>query len=336
MTTDDLRTAIDAIPRVRLAHLPTPLDETPRFAVKIGNVRVWLKRDDCTGLFFGGNKARHNEFLMADALHTGCDVVVWGAGAQSNNCRQTAAACAKLGLECRLFLSRGTWNTQLTGNLLLHHLTGARVELVDVEMGPELEALLAAKANELVNRGRKPYVWDRSRVVPLAAVSYVLCMTEIAEQCRERDIEPAAVYVSSSGSTGAGLILGAKLLDLAWPVRCIAYHRWPWDVRQELTQVVRDAARWIGADVEVPPTAIEYDTGFIGTGYGKVSPEGREATRLLATTEGVLLDPVYSAKAMAALIDDVHTGRVPSGSDVIFVHTGGTPIVFAYGEEMLD
>ncbi len=336
MTTDELRAAIDVVPRVRLAYLPTPLDEAPRFAVKVGNVRVWLKRDDCTGLFFGGNKARHNEFLMADALHTGCDVIVWGAGAQSNNCRQTAAACAKLGLECRLFLSRGTWNTQLTGNLLLHHLTGARVELVDVEMGPELEALLAAKANELANRGRKPYVWDRSRVVPLAAVSYALCMAEIADQCRERDIEPAAVYVSSSGSTGAGLILGAKLLDLAWPVRCIAYHRWPWDVRQELSQVVCDAARWIGADVEVPPAAIEYDTGFIGTGYGKVSPEGREATRLLATTEGVLLDPVYSAKAMAALIDDVHTGRVPSGSDAIFVHTGGTPIVFAYGEEMLD
>jgi 1-aminocyclopropane-1-carboxylate deaminase/D-cysteine desulfhydrase-like pyridoxal-dependent ACC family enzyme len=335
MTTEELRAAIDALPRVRLAHLPTPLEEAPRFAARVGNVRVWLKRDDCTGLFFGGNKARHNEFLMADALNTGCDVVVWGAGAQSNNCRQTAAACAKLGLECRLYLSRGTWNTALTGNLLLHHLTGASVELVDAEMGPELETLLATKAGELARRGRKAYVWHKPRVVPLAAVSYALGMAEIAEQCSDLGMAPAAVYVSSSGSTGAGLVLGAKLLGLQWPVRCVAYHRWPGDVREELSQVVRDAGRLLGFDVQVPPAEVAYDTSFIGPGYGKVTPEGREATRQLATNEGVLLDPVYSAKAMAALIDDIHTGRVPAGSDVVFVHTGGTPIVFAYGEEML-
>ena len=219
MTVEELRATIDAVPRVRLAHLPTPLDEAPRFAATVGGVRVWLKPDDCTGLFFGGNKTRHCEFLMADAMHSGCDVVVWGAGAQSNSCRQTGAACAKLGLECHLYLSRGAWNTALTGNMLLHHLTGARVELVDAELGPELDALMTAKADELAKQGRKAYVWHKPRTVPVAAVSYALCMAEIVEQCRERDIRPSAVYVSSAGSTGAGLILGAMLLGLPWPVR---------------------------------------------------------------------------------------------------------------------
>src|SRR5437870_9953542 len=116
LTTNELRRCASRLPRVDLAHLPTPLEEVPRFAERVGGARIFLKRDDCTGLLLGGNKARHNEFLMADALDRGCDLVVWGAGAQSNNCRQTAAACAKLGLECRLYLSRGKWNTAVTGN----------------------------------------------------------------------------------------------------------------------------------------------------------------------------------------------------------------------------
>src|SRR5215208_6080826 len=127
----EVRAAVERLPRVRLAHLPTPLEETPRFAAKIGGgVRVFVKRDDCTGLVLGGNKARHNEFLLGDAIAEGCDLFVWGALVQSNNCRQTAAACAKLGIECRLFLSRTTHNDDLQGNLLLDHLVGARVELV--------------------------------------------------------------------------------------------------------------------------------------------------------------------------------------------------------------
>src|SRR3954471_22196369 len=157
-----IRAATARIPRVRLAHLPTPLEEAPRFAAWLGGgVRVFIKRDDCTGLLLGGNKARHNEFLMGDALDQNADMVVWGAGAQSNNCRQTAAACAKLGLECRLYLSRGQWNTAVQGNLLLDHLVGANVELVDEELGPELDALMAAKAREFAARGRRPYVWDK-------------------------------------------------------------------------------------------------------------------------------------------------------------------------------
>src|SRR5262245_16718595 len=145
LTVEDIRRRAAKLPRVDLAHLPTPLEEAPRFADRVGGVRVFVKRDDCTGFLLGGNKVRHTEFLLADALHQGCDVVVWGAGVQSNNCRVTAAGCAKLGLECRLYLSRSTGSSDVQGNLLLDHLVGARVELVDAAMGPELLAVLAEK-----------------------------------------------------------------------------------------------------------------------------------------------------------------------------------------------
>src|SRR5215468_8175544 len=128
LTPEELRRCIDRLPRLTLAHLPTPLEEVPRFAKSIGSCRIFIKRDDCTGLLFGGNKTRHNEFLLADALQQGADMIVWGAGVQSNNCRQTAAACAKLGLDCQLFLSRAAHNDDVQGNLLLDYLVGATVE----------------------------------------------------------------------------------------------------------------------------------------------------------------------------------------------------------------
>src|SRR6516165_3786269 len=141
----------------------------PRIASQLGQVRIFMKRDDCTGLLFGGNKTRHNEFLLADALQQGADMLVWGAGVQSNNCRQTAAACAKLGLECHLFLTRAVHDEDIQGNLLLDHLMGAKVHIVDVPLGPELDNLLLAKAEEFRKAGRRPYVWDRVKGRPLAA-----------------------------------------------------------------------------------------------------------------------------------------------------------------------
>src|SRR5262245_52491722 len=156
LSPEDVRRALAGLPRLSLAHLPTPLDEAPRFAEGIGVGRVLIKRDDCTGMLFGGNKTRHNEFLLADALRHGCDVIVWGAGVQSNNCRQTAAACAKLGLECHLYLTRATHNDDVQGNLLLDHLMGAHVHIIDVPMGPALDDLLLAKADEFRKAGRRP------------------------------------------------------------------------------------------------------------------------------------------------------------------------------------
>src|SRR5262249_13825692 len=208
LTPDQLRRCADRLPRVRLAHLPTPMEEAPRFARRLGGPRVFIKRDDCTGMLFGGNKTRHNEFLMADALRRGADMVVWGAGVQSNNCRQTAAACARLGLECHLYLTRATHDDDVQGNLLLDHLRGAKVHIVDVPLGPELDGLLLAKAEEFRAAGRRPYVWDRVEGRPIAAVSYALCLAEVADDMHALGVHPAAVYVAAAGATGAGLALG--------------------------------------------------------------------------------------------------------------------------------
>src|SRR5207244_1584768 len=191
---DELRRAAGRLPRISLAHLPTPLEELPRFARRLEGPRIFIKRDDCTGLLFGGNKTRHNEFLLAEAQRQGADVLVWGAGVQSNNCRQTAAACNKLGLECHLYLSRAAHDDDVQGNLLLDHLMGAKVTIIDEPLGPGLDDLLLAKAEELRRAGRRPFVWDRITGRPLAAVSYALCLAEILEQMRGHGVEPTHVY----------------------------------------------------------------------------------------------------------------------------------------------
>lgn len=335
LSPQDVRRVLAALPRLSLAHLPTPLDEAPRFAQAIGVGRVLIKRDDCTGVLFGGNKTRHNEFLLADAQRGGCDVIVWGAGIQSNNCRQTAAACARLGLECRLFLSRTTHNDDLQGNLLLDHLVGAHVELVDAPMGEPMLRLLKEKAAELRARGRRPYVYDEERGAPLAAASYVLCLAEIAEQVRALGQQPAALYASAAGPTGAGLALGRAVLGLPWAVRLIAPIRWAWDTRQKMADVASRTAALLGLEHRLGRDDVDLREDFVGPAYGAVTAEGWEALRLLATSEGILLDPVYTAKAMAALIHDARQGRIGRDDTVVFLHTGGLPAVFAYRDDLL-
>jgi len=332
----ELRGAAEKLPRVRLAHLPTPLEELPRFAAKLGGgVRVFIKRDDCTGLVLGGNKARHNEFLLADALAQGCDMFVWGALVQSNNCRQTAASCAKLGLECRLYLSKAHLKTEPQGNLLIDYLVGAKVEFTDAKIGPELNALLAAKAEEFRRAGRKPYFWHPPRVVPLAAVSYALCMAEIVEQTTEQGIAPDALYVSSAGATGAGVALGKAILGLPYAVRLICPMHWPWNIPARIAEDANAAAGLLGLQHRLTANEIDADESHIAPGYGLPSPAGREALELLAATEAILLDHVYTAKALAALIADVRAGRYRKGSSFIFLHTGGVPAIFAEPEMVL-
>jgi 1-aminocyclopropane-1-carboxylate deaminase/D-cysteine desulfhydrase-like pyridoxal-dependent ACC family enzyme len=330
LTTAQLRDAAATLPRARLAHLPTPLEEAPRFAAAVGGgVRVFVKRDDCTGLLLGGNKARHNEFLLGDAVDQGCDLVVWGAGVQSNNCRQTAAGCAKLGLECRLYLSRGHYKTEPQGNLLLDYLVGATVEFTDAVIGPELDAFLAARADEARGAGRKPYVWHRPRVLPLAAVSYALCVAEIADQLTAQGLNADALYVSSSGATGAGVALGVATLGLACAARLICPMHWPWHIPTALAQDANRAAERMGLPHRLRPEEIDAAESFVAPGYGLPSPAGREALNLLATTEAILTDPVYSAKALAGLIADVRARKYRPGSVLVFIHTGGVPAVFA-------
>ena len=331
----ELREKVDRLPRVLLGHLPTPLEPLPRLSKAIGGQPIYIKRDDCTGLAFGGNKTRHNEFLIADALAKEADLVVWGAGVQSNNCRQTAAACAKVGLDIHLVLGRGRPADGLDpvqGNLLLDHLVGAHIEIVDGQVGPEVDARIAEVAAEYRAAGRNVYEWDRYTVKSLAAVSYVLCLVEIVEQAEEQEFSPQAIYGCSAGSTGAGLVLGAAALGAEFPVRHVAPIVWPWDTRADMAKIANEAAERIEVEVRFEGEDIELFEEYVGEAYGKVTPGCLEAIALLARTEGILVDPAYSGKALAGLIDHVRTGRLDLDQPVVFVHTGGTPALFAYNE----
>ena len=335
LSTDELAEHIARLPRTPLGHLPTPLEPLPRFSAALGGPMVWIKRDDCTGLAFGGNKTRHNEFILAHALELGPEKLLWGAGVQSNNCRQTAAACAKLGLACHLMLGRGGHSDEIQGNLLLDYLLGATVEIVDLPLGPELYECIARRAEQWRAQGQRVYCWDNAVVKPRAAVSYALCLIEIIEQSAAAGVRPSAVYVASAGSTAAGLLLGKAALAADLAIRIVAPIRWPWDHAVDLAATANQAAELIGLPALVEARDVETTDQYLGDGYGIPSAGGQEALDLLARTEGILVEPVYTAKALAALIDDVRQRRLPTDRPVVFLHTGGTPALFAYRDEVL-
>ena len=338
ISTAELRQAIDRVPRFALAHLPTPLEPLRNLSKELGGPTIWIKRDDCTGLAFGGNKTRHNEFLLGAALAEGADYFVWGAGVQSNNCRQTVAACVKAGIPIHLVLSRahldGPVETQ--GNLLLDQLMGASIEFVDAPVGPELDAIIADRAEQLRQQGHRTFFWNRNPVVQIAAISYVECAVEIAEQCQREQIDPAAIYVSSCGSTGAGLALGATVLGMNGPVRNIAPLTWPWDTATDMAEVACDVAHRLQIPHRLSAGDLNVSEDYIAPGYGTPGPDCLEALQLVARTESIFLDPIYSGKAMAGLIDHVRRGDFSHGDDIVFVHTGGTPVLFAMHEQLAD
>ena len=203
-------------------------------------------------------------------------------------------------------------------------------------MGPELMVLLAERAAVLRSEGRRPYVWDPPRTVPLAAVSYILAAAELANDLNRIGVEPAAIYVSSSGSTGAGLVLGLKALGLDWPVRSVGYIHWPWDVPTEMAKWANAAGELIGLPHRLETADINYTVEQIGEDYGRLTPAGREALHLMATTEAPLLDPIYTARVTAQLIADVRSERIAAGSTVVLFHTGGTPAVFAAAAQLMN
>jgi 1-aminocyclopropane-1-carboxylate deaminase/D-cysteine desulfhydrase-like pyridoxal-dependent ACC family enzyme len=332
-TLAELRQRAARLPRVPLAHLPTPLEELPRFSERLGGPRILIKRDDCTGLLFGGNKTRHNEFILGQAVERGCDTVVWGAGVQSNNCRQTAAACAKLGLACHLVLSTDDGPPEVQGNLLLDYMVGASVEFTDIPLSPKLWEKIGQVAERFLAAGRRTFAINDPAVRAAGTVSYVLGLAELIEQLDARGTRPDAIYVCSCGVTGAGMFLAKKMLGLRCPIISVSPIIWPGDNHAMLADMGNRAAALLGIGPCLSREDISLVTDFLGPGYGRPSPAGMEATRLLAQTEGILLDPVYTAKAMAALVADVRAGKFTRGQNVVFVHTGGTPALFAYQSE---
>lgn len=337
MTVQELRDCIGKVPRVNLGHLPTPLEHCPRLSEAVGGPQIYIKRDDCTGLAFGGNKTRQLEFTVAQGLAQGADVLIGGAGSQSNHCRQLSAAAAKLGVDCALALVKDHKSGVTQGNLLLDDLLGASVEMVDVETQELLDDAKEALAARLKSEGRKPFTVMQKANRPFGALGYALCMAEIVEQCDALGQKPTTVVLCSGSCTQPGLIFGKKALGVDVRVLGIAPIVWSYDIQDAFLEVLSKMSDILGVDVAFEKLDIENTHAYVGDqGYGYYTPEGNAAVRLMAQKEGILLETNYTGKALAGMIDLVKKGEIGSDETVVFVHTGGTPALFAYSEELLE
>ncbi|RMF89039.1 MAG: D-cysteine desulfhydrase family protein [Nitrospinota bacterium] len=336
LSRETLQARIDAIPRVQLAHLPTPLERCPRLSEALGGPEIWMKRDDCTGLAFGGNKTRQLEFLFAEALEQGADTIVTGAGSQSNWCRQTTAAAARLGLKAVLILAHSIKGPLLQGNLLLDHLLGAEVTIVPGEDLQQLPPLLEAKVAALRQEGRKPYLMNPFGLstLSLAAVAYVHALLELDAQLEQCGKEADYIYMAGANITPAGMAVGVKALGRHTRVVGITPIRWKEDRATDIARIATATAQRLKLDFTLTPEEIINDDRYVGERYGIMTPACQEALKLVARTEGIILDPVYTGKAMAGLIDHIRQGRIQSNETVVFLHTGGTPALFAYADDL--
>ena len=333
---ESLQSHIDAVPRVPIAHLPTPLEHCPRLSRALGGPDIWIKRDDCTGLAFGGNKTRQLEFVFAEAQQQGADSLVIGAGTQSNWCRQATAAACKFGMTPYLILVHGIKGADVQGNLLIDHLLGAEISIVPGEDLQQLPPLLETKMASLQGEGKRPYQMNLFGLptLSLSAVSYVNAVLELEAQFGAMGIQADYLYLSGVNITPAGLALGVKARGLKTRVMGIASLRWDLDRSTDIARIADATAERLGLDIRFRPEEILNTDKYVGDRYGVMTPGCREAIKLVARTEGIILDPVYSGKAMAGLIDHIRRRRISKQETVVFLHTGGTPALFAYAEDL--
>ncbi len=340
LTPEELQSKIDRLPRVELAALPTPIEECPRLSEALKGPSIFMKRDDLTGLAFGGNKTRQLEYLFGDVVQKGSDVVVTGAGTQSNFCRQTAAAAKKLGIDIVLHLIPGAKGSEPQGNMLIFHILGAEVKIVEGARGVEdaymLDGIFRDTAAKLKGQGRNPYVMNVvGESTALAAVGYVNCVLELQKQMQKEDLKVDYLFLSSANVTQAGLELGAKAIGMDAHIVGIAPIRWEEERSVDIANIANNTAKLLQIDISLSPHEITNYDDYVGERYGAVTPESLEAIRLVARTEGILLDPVYTGKAMAGLSDCIQKGNIPNDATVMFLHTGGTPALFAYQREIM-
>ncbi len=325
--------AIDRLPRVRLANLPTPLHELPRLSAELGGPRLLIKRDDLTGLATGGNKTRKLEFLVADAVEQGADTLITAGGPQSNHCRQTAAAAAKAGLDCRLVLG-GDPPARREGNLLLDDLLGAHIHWTPK---PERNATMERVAEQLRSEGRRTYVIPIGGSNAVGSLGYILAMIELTEQLAAAgETVDTIVFPTSSGGTQAGLAIGAKLTGFAGRVLAISVDVEPDDraFLEEVSSVANGAAELLGRPERIAADELHINCDYLGGGYGVVGDHERNAIRLLAATEGILTGPVYSGRGVGALVDLVRRGEFEAGQTVLYWHTGDESALHAYVDQL--
>ncbi|MDC0947806.1 D-cysteine desulfhydrase [Gammaproteobacteria bacterium] len=322
-------------PRVFLAHLPTPLERLDRLSAELGGPEIWIKRDDCTGLSTGGNKTRKLEFLMAEAALEDADLVMTQGAIQSNHARQTAAFSAKLGMACHLLLEDRTGsanpNYQHNGNVLLDHLHGATTERrsAGIDMNAEMEIV----ANAFRADGRRVYTIPGGGSNATGALGYANCALEMMTQFNDRALAvDHIVHATGSAGTQAGLIVGLKAINAGIPLLGIGVRAARPKQEENVFSLAQLTAEKLGCPGVVERQDVVANTDYVGEGYGIPTDSGLEAIRLFAELEGILLDPVYSAKGAAGLIDLIRKGRFGRGERVVFLHTGGSAALFGYDQ----
>jgi D-cysteine desulfhydrase family pyridoxal phosphate-dependent enzyme len=323
---------ISSLPRFHLATLPTPLDEAPRLSDWLG-VRVLFKRDDLTGFALGGNKARKLEFLIADALAQNADVVVTGGGPQSNHARMTAAAARKAGMDATLIFS-GHPPPESNGNLLIDEILGAEIRYTQTTDTSETDRMIERVTTELKSSGRRPYLIPRGGSTVLGCTSYILAVGELLEQLTIADIKPDSMFITTgSCGTHAGILAGCKCLSVSVPVIGVTVSRSVTEGLPRILKLVQDTAEFLETPIPLETREVIIKDAYLGPGYAIITPEAREAILRVARLEGILLDPVYTGKTMAGLIDLVRRGQVPRSSTVVFWHTGGAPGIFGHAKD---
>ncbi len=318
------------IARVHFAHLPTPIEEMPRLSAILGGPQILVKRDDQTGLALGGNKTRKLEFLVAEAQAEGADTLVSAGAIQSNHCRQTAAAAAKFGLKCVLVLT-GEKPQSPSANLMLDELFGA--EIVTVADRANRDRVLKETFEAIRAQGRRPYLVPYGGSSPTGALGYAFAVEEVMHQGLRADW---IVFGTSSGGTHAGLVLGQRLFGYRGRVLGISIDEKEDWLRQHVSALASESSERLGKRIAFEPNDVLANAAYCGAGYGVLTSAELQAIRLFASTEGLLLDPVYTGRAAAGMIDLIQKGYFKKGERVLFWHTGGQPALFAarYSEQI--
>ena len=329
---------LSEFPMVKLCHRPTALEPLKRLSKILGGPEIWIKRDDCTGLSTGGNKTRKLEYLVGDALKNDADTLVTQGAVQSNHARQTAAAAAKLGLKCHILLERRIPDKldeyERTGNVFLDKIHGATVEFREsgIDMNAEGEAI----SKQLSENGAKPYFIPGGGSNAVGALGYVSCALELISQFNANSIKfDCLIHATGSTGTQAGLVSGLSALSSELPVLGISVRQNRERQIDAVWNLVKKTVEKL-KNIDIQRNKILVDDHYVGKGYAIPTDGTLEAIDLLAKTEGILLDPVYSGKAMAGLIDMVRKGDFKNNEKILFLHTGGSAALFAYEQELTN
>lgn len=313
--------------RKPLAHLPTPIEPLPRLSQVLDGPDIWIKRDDQTGLAFGGNKTRKLEYLLAEAEDAGAQTLITRGARQSNHCRQTAAAAARAGFDCTLVLG-GSPPSSREANVLLDFLLGAEIIFA---REAEPEQVLMENVARLREEGRAPYLIPYGGSNPVGASAYAVAVEEMVDQGFEPD---RIVFATSSGGTQAGLLAGVRMAGLSTAVYGISVDKPKVDLQPVVSKLTNQVLALHASEIMVEDEAVIIDDGYTGEGYAVMGEPEREAIHLFARYEGLMLDPVYTGRAAAGLIDLIREGHINEDEQILFWHTGGTPALFAYADEL--